>query len=125
MQVGGMIIQWDMFGCEMGWQVGEFILQWQYDVVDCLQCQMVGFCVVFDVLLVNFVEVLQSLMCQYFCYDVVGQLIQIDIDVDSFVYMYDVCGQVIVVDSVWQFVEYYVYDVFWNIVVYGCRGFVD
>ncbi|MGH8781196.1 RHS repeat-associated core domain-containing protein [Paraburkholderia sp.] len=124
-KVGPIAILRDELGRETGRQVGDFVLQRQYDSMSRLSRQVAGPRSAIEDMQSDPVRALEQLTRQLYAYDAAGQRSQLDTDSDTLTYQHDVRGQVTEVQSLRQPSEHYRYDANLNIASHGSQGPVD
>ncbi|QTD91595.1 PAAR domain-containing protein [Burkholderia anthina] len=124
-QVGGLTIQRDGVGREIGRQAGEFVTQQQYDVLGRVRRQIAGPAAAFDALQADPVHALDQLTRQVYHYDAAGQLERVDTDADTVTYRRDARGQIVSAESLLQPAEHFRYDAAMNIAAHGRQAPVD
>ncbi len=121
-KVGAMSILRDGLGRDVGREVGEFVLQRQYDAMGRLQRQAAGPKSVFESIESGSALAMQALARQVYSYDSAGQLSHVLTDSDSTTYGHDVRGQVTTVRSALGNTEHYSYDANLNLAAHGTRA---
>ncbi|CAN0643925.1 DUF6531 domain-containing protein [Burkholderia cepacia] len=124
-QVGGLAIQRDGLGREIGRQAGEFVTQQQYDALGRIRRQIAGSAGAFEALQADPAHALEQLTRQVYHYDAAGQLERIDTNVDTLTYRRDVRGQIVSAESLLQPAEHFRYDAAMNIAAHGRQAPVD
>ena len=124
-QVGGLTIQRDSLGREIGRRAGEFVAQQDYDTLGRIRRQIAGPTVAFDALQTDPARAFEQLTRQVYHYDAAGQLERIDTDADRLTYRRDARGQIVSVESLLQTAEHFRYDAVMNIAAHGRQAPVD
>ena len=124
-RVGPIAILRDELGRDVGRQVGDFVLQRQYDSMSRLSRQVAGPRSAIEDMQSDPLRALEQLTRQLYSYDAAGQRDQLDTDNDIVKYQHDVRGQVTEVHSLRQSSEHYRYDANMNIASHGSQGPVD
>lgn len=124
-QVGALTIERDGLGREVGRQAGEFVAKRQYDAVGRLSRQTAGSRSAFSAMQTDPAWALRQLSRQHYHYNVAGQMVGVDTEMDSLVYQLDMRGQVTAVSGIRQPAEHYAYDAVGNITAHGRRGPLD
>ncbi|MBZ5793560.1 DUF6531 domain-containing protein, partial [Burkholderia contaminans] len=124
-QVGGLSIQRDGLGREIGRRAGEFATQQQYDALGRIRRQIAGPIAAFEALQATPARALEQLTRQVYHYDAAGQLERVDIDADALTYQHDVRGQIVSAESLVQPAEHFRYDAAMNIAAHGRQAPVD
>ena len=124
-KVGPISITRDGLGRETGRQVGEFVMQRQYDALGRLRRQIAGPRSAFEEMQSDPVRALEELTRELYSYDSGGQLIRVDSNTDNLAYQHDVRGQVTSVHSARLSPEHYTYDADLNIAAHGRQGPAD
>ncbi|WP_175962278.1 DUF6531 domain-containing protein [Burkholderia pyrrocinia] len=124
-QVGGLTIQRDGLGREIGRQAGEFVAQQHYDVLGRIRRQIAGPTAAFDALQTDPAHALEQLTRQVYHYDAAGQLERVDSNADALTYRRDARGQIVSAESLRQAAEHFRYDAAMNIAAHGRQAPVD
>ncbi|WP_175854242.1 DUF6531 domain-containing protein [Burkholderia cepacia] len=124
-QVGGLTIQRDGLGREIGRQAGEFVAQRHYDALGRIRRQVAGPIVAFDALQTDPARALEQLTRQVYHYDAAGQLERADTDTDTLTYGRDTRGQIVTAGSLLKPAEHFRYDAAMNIAAHGQQAPVD
>ncbi|MCA8061006.1 DUF6531 domain-containing protein [Burkholderia sp. AU38729] len=124
-QVGGLTIQRDGQGREIGRQAGQFVTQQQYDSLSRIRRQIAGPVVAFNSLQTDPALALEQLTRHVYHYDAAGQLERVDTDADTLTYRRDVRGQIVSAESLLHPAEHFRYDAAMNIAAHGRQDPVD
>ncbi|WP_244140460.1 DUF6531 domain-containing protein [Burkholderia sp. BCC1047] len=124
-QVGGLTIQRDGLGREIGRQAGTFVTQQQYDALGRVRRQIAGPAIAFEALQADPAHALGQLTRQVYHYDAAGQLERVDSDADTLTYRRDARGQIVCAESLLQPAEHFRYDAAMNIAAHGRQAPVD
>ncbi|WP_175712857.1 DUF6531 domain-containing protein [Burkholderia ambifaria] len=124
-QVGGLTIQRDGLGREIGRHAGEFVTQQQYDALGRVCRQIAGPIAAFEALKAAPARALEQLTRQIYHYDAAGQLEHAETDGDTLTYRRDTRGQIVSAESLLQPAERFCYDAAMNIAAHGRQAPVD
>ncbi|WP_175887260.1 DUF6531 domain-containing protein [Burkholderia contaminans] len=124
-QVGGLTIQRDGLGREIGRQAGAFVTRQQYDALGRIRRQIAGPAAAFEALQDEPARALEQLTRQVYHYDAAGQLERVDTDTDTLTYRRDARGQIVSTESLLQPAEHFGYDAAMNIAAHGRQAPVD
>ncbi|WP_321846346.1 DUF6531 domain-containing protein [Paraburkholderia bannensis] len=124
-QMGGMSIQRDNLGREIGRQAGEFVARQQYDALGRIHRQIAGPESAFEALPGTPAQAFTHLTRHLYHYDAAGQLERFESEADTFTYQRDQRGQVIKAESLLQAPEHFSYDAAMNVSAHGTNGAID
>ncbi|MDJ1162765.1 RHS repeat-associated core domain-containing protein [Burkholderia gladioli pv. gladioli] len=118
-RVGGLEIERDGLGREIGRHAGAFVARVEYDVCGRIRKQVAGPEELLAMLQTDPAGAIEQLTRQVYRYDAAGELAGIDTEADTIDYRRDVRGQVTAVDAARQPAERYGYDAAMNLGAHG------
>ncbi|CAB3767323.1 hypothetical protein B7G54_29730 [Burkholderia puraquae] len=124
-QVGGLSIQRDDLGREIGMQAGRFVARKEYDVLGRFQKQIAGPEAAFEALRSNPLGALEQLTRHVYAYDGAGRLERVESDFDTLTYRRDERGQVTSAVGLHQPAEHYQYNAVMNLAAHGRQSPID